>query len=194
MRKFLTLVIAGAVLIGCTKEEIKTEVLKPYVISYEDSVAKKRMELNKIPEPPFCFYAGHQVILDKSGGFYYYQKYSPWKCDVTPEVIPEFLGLDPIRIVKIPSLGAKEFIIENLRLPNQKTGTLIIGSRTDTISDPYYLNLIYSLGGKDVPAYLIRRTTHEEDTLLLYKKSGKYYNPKEIKWDKSKIKFPEQEN
>lgn len=39
--------------------------------------------------------------------------------------------------------------------------------------------------------YYIGRTTQEEDTVLKYKKNNKYYNFENIKWDKTKIKFPE---
>lgn len=40
---------------------------------------------------------------------------------------------------------------------------------------------------------IVRRTIQEEDTVLKYKRNDEsYYSSDDIKWDKTKIKFPEE--
>lgn len=44
---------------------------------------------------------------------------------------------------------------------------------------------------QDRDTYFIGETTQEEDTVLKYKKNNESYYFENIKWDKTKIKFPE---
>ena len=47
---------------------------KPYIISYEDKKNISHLKKHKIPPPPKGFYGESQLVIDKKGDLYYYQK------------------------------------------------------------------------------------------------------------------------
>ena len=63
---------------------------------------------------------------------------------------------------------------------------LIVASQNDTIKNTSFFDFINK---NKLRAYLIRKTTQEEDTVLKYKKNNESYYSGEIKWDKTKIKI-----
>ncbi|KQB38178.1 hypothetical protein RCH33_2524 [Flavobacterium daejeonense] len=177
------------------KKETITPNRDSYIISYEDKKIKnyydsiERKNKIKIPPPPRkVFYSDNQLIIDNQNNLFFYQKeYIQILCDYgfIDDSIPEFLGIKPKDIVKIPQNSLNDFLSENILTKDRQI--LIIASQNDTIKNKSFL---YFLEHNKIPTYLIRRTTQEEDTILFYKKNHKYYYSDEIKWDTTRIKLP----
>ncbi|KAF2507880.1 hypothetical protein EYY60_18200 [Flavobacterium zhairuonense] len=178
---------------NCAKKEKKTVIKnKPYIISYEDKELKKYYDSLAVhpPSTKGVFYGESQLIIDKKGNLYFYQKrHIQILCSYGREkdTLPHFLDLEPKDIVKIPKKCLNDFMSENILTKEKSRQLLIIGSQSDTIKNPYFLNFLKS---NIIPIYYIRRTTQEEDTVLKYKKNNDSYFSNEIKWDKTKIKLP----
>ncbi|GGE99341.1 hypothetical protein GCM10011518_05910 [Flavobacterium limi] len=66
-----------------------------------------------------------------------------------------------------------------------------IASQSDTLTSKIFFDLRKSLKYfiRDRDFCIVRRTAQEEDTVLKYKRNDESYD---IKWDKTKIKFPEE--
>lgn len=174
---------------GCNKKE-DSEVQKPY------SISKYKMP----PSPPeFSMYGNNVFIIDKKSEIYYYQRGSiPFICKGTSNnfgdynQIPEFIGLRPENIIQIPNEGISDFVKLNLKI-NVKN-IVNISSQNNIFNSKNYFNLIAAVESscyrQDRDSYEIRRTTQEEDSVLKYKILNKYYSAKNIKWNKTKIRFP----
>lgn len=109
------------------------------------------------------------------------------------DTIPKFIDLHPKDLIKIPKSCIESFINENVMTKEKRRQLLIVGSQNDTIKDKKILSFLYNM---KVPTCVFRRTTQEEeeeeDTVLYYNKRNLYYHHNQIKWDKTKIKFPKQ--
>lgn len=183
--------------LNCAKKEEKVvDKNKPYVISYEDKKLEKYYDsiktyTNRVAIPPRkSFYAESQLIIDKKGNLYFYQKrYFIEFCSYGSEkdTLPHFLDLQPKDIIKIPQKYLNDFLSENILTKKKNRQILIIGSQSDTIKNAYFLDFLKS---NIIQTYYIRRTTQEEDTVLKYKRNDDYYYSDSIKWDRTKIKFP----
>ena len=67
-----------------------------------------------------------------------------------------------------------------------------IASQSDTLNlISFSISKSLSFFKRDRDSFIVRRTTQEEDTVLKYKKSNEYYDSNDVKWDKTRIKFPE---
>lgn len=183
-------------LLNCGKEEKKIIKNKPYIISYEDQKLQKYKDSLKESKSKLVlpstkgFYGENQLIIDKKGDLYYYQKeYIQILCNYGQEndTLPHFLNLKPKDIVKVPQKSLNDFISENILTKEKNRQILIIASQNDTIKNDYFLNFLKS---NIIQTYHIRKTTQEEDTVFKYKKNGGYYDFENIKWDKTKIKLP----
>lgn len=178
--------------LNCTKKDEKiVEKNKSYIISYEDEKLEKYYDSLTVPPPSTkgFFYGESQLIIDKKGNLYFYQKrYIQILCSYGSEkdTLPHFLDLQPKDIVKIPKKCLNDFLSENILTKEKRRQILIIGSQSDTIKNPYFLDFLKS---NIIQTYYIRRTTQEEDTVLKYKTNSDYYYSDSIKWDRSKIKF-----
>lgn len=168
---------------------------KEYIISYEDSKLQnytdslKKNGNNFVPIPRKGFYAEHQLLIDKKGSFYFYQKrYFLEFCSYgsKKDTLPHFLDLQPKDIVKIPERSLNDFLSENILSKEKNRQILIIASQNDIIKNTSFLNFINK---NQLQSYEIRRTTQEEDTVLKYKTNSDYYYSDSIKWDRTKITF-----
>ncbi|RKR09716.1 hypothetical protein C8C83_1364 [Flavobacterium sp. 90] len=185
--------------LNCTKKEEKAIIKnKPYIISYENKEREKyydsiKTHTNRVVLPPSTkgfFYGESQLIIDKKGNLYFYQKeYIEILCSYGKEkdTLPHFLDLQPKDIVKIPKKYLSDFLSENILTKEKKRQFLTIGSQSDTIKNPYFLDFLKS---NIIQTYYIRRTRQEEDTILKYKNNSDYYYSDSIKWDRTKIKLP----
>lgn len=194
MNKILFGFCIGSVLCSCSnKEEVKNKPLAPYIISKTDRDLKK----SKIPSPPIpMFYGSNNFILDKNNTVYYFQRPEIGFICVTgmlEDTIPGFGELVPDQLIKIPVKNISEFVKQNLQAGFRNFTT--IASQKDTLNSELFFELVKAVKNStykdDRDFYVIRRTWQEEDTVLQYKKSNKYYSSDEIKWDKTKIKFIE---
>jgi hypothetical protein len=195
-RVFVALLFCLA-LLNCAKKEEKPALKnKPYIISHEDEKFRQysdslKKNSNKVALPYRKeFYGESQLIIDKKGNLFYYQKeYILILCAYGREkdTLPHFLDLKPKDIIKIPQKHLNDFISENILTKEKNRQILIIASQSDTIKNAYFLNFLKS---NIIQKYHIRRTTQEEDTVLKYRTKSDYYYSDSIKWDRSKIKFP----
>lgn len=182
--------------LNCTKKDEKiVEKNKSYIISYEDEKLEKyydsiKKHTDRFALPPRKgFYAENQLVIDKKGNFYFYQKrYFLEFCSYGSEkdTLPHFLDLQPKDIVKIPKTCLNDFLSENILDKEKNRQILIIASQNDTIKNTSFFKFINK---NQLQTYQIRRTTQEEDTVLKYKTNSDYYYSDSIKWDRSKIKF-----
>lgn len=198
-RIFIGFVICFFLLNCDKKKEQITEKNKPYIISYENRKLQnyidslKKSKTNFVAYPRKGFYGEHQLLIDKKGNLYFYQKeYLMQLCSYGSEndTLPHFLRLEPKDIVRIPQKNLTDFLSENILNKEKDRQILIIGSQNDTIKNTSFFDF---LKNKNIGTYIIRRTTQEEDTVLKYKNNQSryvYYYPDSIKWDKSKTKLP----
>lgn len=172
---------------------------KDYIISFEDKKLQNYIDSLKssnnktVAFPRKGFYGEHQLIIDKKGNFYFYQKeYIFILCSYGSEndTLPPLLRLHPKDIIRVPQKNLTDFLSENILVKEKDRQILIIASQSDTIKNPLFFEF---LNTKNIGTYFIRRTTQEEDTVLKYKNNqnrNAYYYPDSIKWDKTKIKLP----
>jgi hypothetical protein len=196
VKKVILIFVIG-LFFSCNKKQTANNVpiLKSYIISEEDRKLKENTDsLNRFGNkaiylPRKGFYGESNLIIDKKGEIYYFQKrYFMLFCDYGMEndTLPEFLDLQPKDLIKIPKEALKRFVDENVMNREKRRQILVIASQNDTIKD---ITSLKFLRNTRVPTYFIRRTTQEEDTVLQYKKTKIYYYSDSIKWDKTKIKF-----
>lgn len=197
MKKVVVLIMIS-LFFGCNKKvEVvnkDNEVQKPYIISEEEMKLKEKIKNNNniayiiIPNGVSV---ESNIIIDENSNIYYYQKNRSTDiiCNygVKNDTLPEYLDLQPKDLIKIPKDYIDKFIDENVMTKEKRKQILIMASQTDTIKDQKFLSFLYNT---KVPTYVIRRTTQEEDTVLSYKKKNAFYYSDEIKWDKSRIRFP----
>ncbi|SFD28264.1 hypothetical protein [Flavobacterium phragmitis] len=200
MKRFFIAFIICLFFLNCEKKKEDT-VLKnrDYIISYEDrklqnyidSLKKNKSKFVALPRKGF--YGEHQLIIDKKGNLYFYQReYFLALCSYGSknDTLPHFLHLEPKDIIRIPPKNLTDFLSENILTKEKDRQILIIASQNDTIKNPTFFEF---LNTKNIGTYFIRRTTQEEDTVLRYKNNQNkhiYYYPDSIKWDKTKIKLP----
>lgn len=181
-------------LLNCSKKEEKTaEQNFTYIISKENEKYLKELKIKEIPPPPPGFYGYNQIIIDKKNNFYFYQKeIIAWHC-VTSETdtIPDFINLEPIEIIRIPNYSIIDFIKQNISNKDEKHAMLVLASQNDTIKNKDFKKVLNFLNDptSKIKNFTVRKSTQEEDTVLKYKKSNKYYNSDAIKWDKTRVKF-----
>ncbi|MFY0483596.1 hypothetical protein ACI6PS_13445 [Flavobacterium sp. PLA-1-15] len=189
-KSYLLIVFISFFLLNCEKKEEVANV--PYIISKEEREFKKRLEEGNIPPPPTGFYGSSNVIIDKEGELYFYQRtyYGVLGCIVEENPLPEFINLQPKDLVKIPSTAVGDFLKENtVKNPREKWEHLIVACQLDTLKSEGFFNIMHFLRDNQVPIYLIRRTTQEEDVVLKFKESNVFYDSDSIQWDKSRIRF-----
>jgi len=208
MKNILILLICFTLL--CCKKDKNVNASKPektYIISVEENKIIKEIDSinnlkknEKIALPQKGFYGENNLIIDENNVVYYYQRRSvpnvvyyyqrrsvPVLCSygIKNDNLPEFLNLQPKDLIKIPKDYIAQIIYENVMTKEKRKQILIIASQNDTIKDIKLLRFLHHM---KVPTYIIRRTTQEEDTVLVYKKTNKCYYSDEIKWDKKRIK------
>lgn len=190
-------------LLNCDKKKEKKKENTPYIISYEDKKLQNYIDSLKennsktVVFPRKGFYGEHQLVIDKKGNLYFYQKeYFLELCSYGNEndTLPEFLRLKPKEIVLIPQKNLTDFLSENILKKEKDRQILIIASQKDTITNTSFFEFLKT---KNIGTYFIRRTTQEEDTVIKYKNNDREhvcYYPDSIKWDRTKIKIRKQFN
>lgn len=103
------------------------------------------------------------------------------------DTLPHFLDLQPKDLVQIPKNIVTDFLSQNILNKEENRRILVVASQNDTIKNVSFFDFINK---NQLRAYLIRRTTQEEDTVLKYKKNNEYYNSEDIKWDQDRITLP----
>lgn len=182
---------------GCNKKEV-SEVQKPYIISEEN---KEKIDKNNnkiIPLPPtipgWLVYGTNTFIINSDSTAYYFQNKEIGMICGTPtaDTIPYFINLQPKDLIEISNKNIYDFI--KLNYKDDFRNVTFIASQSDTLNSKFFFDLQKALNFfmRNRDFYLVRRTTQEEDTVLKYKKSNKYYDSNSIKWNKSRIEFQKQ--
>lgn len=193
---FIGLVIC-IFLSNCSKKESQKEENIPYIISKENK--GKITKNDTIPPPPpipgWLLYGTNTFIINTDTTAYYFQnKGIGFICGTaTADTIPYFINLQPKDLIEISNKNLYEFIKLNYK-DNFRNATFI-ASQSDTLKSKVFFDLQKSLKYfiRDRDFYIIRRTTQEEDTVLKYKRGDEsYYSSEHIKWDKKRIRFPDQ--
>jgi len=195
MKKVFLAFMICLLFFNCAKKEEKVvEKNKPYIISKENN--RQIINGDTIPPPPipgFLVYGTNTFILNTDSTAYYFQnKGIGFICGTTnADTIPYFINLEPKDLIEISNKNLYDFI--KLNYKDDFRNVTFIASQSDTLKSKIYFDLIKSLdlSLKDRDFYRIRKTTQEEDTVLKYKKNNKSFYSEDIKWDKTKIKFPE---
>ncbi|MEN2489287.1 hypothetical protein AAYQ05_15920 [Flavobacterium sp. B11] len=180
---------------NCTKKETKIEKNIPYIISQENKPIIRNNDT--VPPPPpipgWLFYGTNTFIINSDSTAYYLQNKGIGMICGTPntDTIPYFADLDPRDLIEISNKNIYDFI--KLNYKDDFRNATFIASQSDTLNSKIFFDLNKSLNyfKKDRDFIVIRRTTQEEDTIIYYKRNNKYYNSADIKWDKTRIKFPE---
>jgi len=198
MKNVLVLIMVGLFFSCNKKEEIAKEdsvVQKPYIISKENK--EKIRENDTIPPPPpipgWLVYGTNTFIINSDSTAYYFQNKGIGMICGTPtaDTIPYFINLQPKDLIEISNKNIYDFI--KLNYKDDFRNATFIASQSDTLNSNFFFDLHKSLNffTRDRDFVIVRRTTQEEDTVLKYKKSNKYYDSNDVKWDKTRIKFPE---
>lgn len=190
-------------LLNCGKEESAKQNL-PYIISQKNIKPKNSKEVKgksatPLPPPPppipgWLIYGTNTFIIDSDSKIYYFQgEKIGFICGngSQNDTIPHFIDLQPKDLIEIPNNSISDFV--KLNYKDDFRNLTFVSSKLDTLKSESFFNLITALESslKDRDFYYIGRTTQEEDTVLKYKKNNSYYRSDDIKWDKTKIKFPE---
>lgn len=193
MKKLLLSLIVLFLFFSCKQKVKQAKEQKSYVISYEDEKQKKEMDsinnsggkLIAFPYVPKGVSLECNLILDKNENLYFYsQKIISAGCGTGREkdTLVKFLNIQPKDLTKISIKNAKRTIWLNI---NESYPRFVLASQKDTIPNKI-MKMVYEI---NTPTYVIRRTTQEEDSVLFYKQNDIYYDSKNIKWDKIKMKF-----
>ena len=202
-RIFIGLIIC-LLLLNCTKKESPKQNL-PYIISQKNIKPKNLKEAKSksstpLPPPPppipgWVVYGTNTFIIDSDSKIYYFQgEKIGFICGTGSQndTIPHFIDLQPKDLIEIPSNSISDFV--KLNYKDDFRNLTFVSSKLDTLKSESFYNLITALEAslKDRDFYYIGRTTQEEDTVLKYKKNNSYYHSDNIKWDTSRITFPEE--
>lgn len=169
-------------LVSCNKGSEKSIKESYYVISVEDSINQINFP---IEHPAF---GDMNFLLADSNRVFYYRTIAPMICVSSDGKIPPFTGLDVKDLIELPNKCLEDFVLLNYQ--RQENFNLIsVASKSDTIKSKNFKILMSGFAKAKVKQYYIRRTTHEEETVLDYKIKRKPYSPDEIKWDTTRIFF-----
>lgn len=179
---------------NCDKKENTKENI-PYIISQKIHKAiNGDTILSPPPIPGWLVYGTDTFIINSDSSAYYFQNKEIGFICGTPnaDTIPYFSDLHPRDLIEISNKNIYDFI--KLNYSNEFRNATFIASQSDTLNSKVFFDLYKSLNffKRDQDFVSIRRTTQEEDTVIYYKKNNQHYNSIYIKWDKTRIKFPEQ--
>lgn len=195
-RTFIAFII-GLLFFNCTKKEAKiVEKNIPYIISKENKgkISGKDTIRPNPPIPGWLVYGTNTFIINSDSTTYYFQNKGIGFICGTPnaDTIPYFANLQPRDLIEISNKNLYDFI--KLNYKDDFRNATFIASESDTLKSKMFFDLRKSLSYfiRYRDFCVIRRTTQEEDTILKYNRSNKFYYSEDIKWDKKRIKFPEQ--
>jgi len=147
------------------------------------------------PAPPIqTYYLTTNFIIDASGEVYFYaQPQYSFYCGtgLNWDTPPKFLDLKPKDIIQVPINSLIDFIKLNVLSLDVNQRRVAVASVKDTIQS-VGLSKIFEVckDNSNEIRWLFRKATEEENIVLKYKKHNWRYYPEDIKWDSTKIWFP----
>lgn len=153
-----------------------------YVLSKEDSLSKEALKTPHgiLIAPPKPKYARYTFLIDSNSIVYFYSFQEPLKsAGVSDDEEPEFIGLMPNHVFKIPKGMERAFYEENVQkqASRQTTKSVIVGLFKDSTQNRFlqYLRKLSTDKSKKV-GLQIRMALPEERLVVGYKQEGKHYN------------------
>ncbi|ULQ57133.1 hypothetical protein KJS94_02840 [Flavihumibacter rivuli] len=147
------------------------------------------------PLSPYAYYGCFNFIFDSTGAIYFYQHFydrdkKPIRVIDFDSNAPIFINLNPDKIISIPADGVKSFVEQNVLKADAAFRSVTVIGLTDTIKSKSLIPLMNILTDtlNDI-AYLVRKTTFEENVVLDYKRKQKFYYPDKVNWDSTKVLF-----
>lgn len=183
--------LALIVILGSCKKQ--TMEKKYYVISNADSISEAWKKSAKVP-PPFVpynlkWYSDVVFILDSSKVYAYQtEKTHTGSGNNMDFEYPNLIGLKPEYLLTINSENFVSFLLNNNDIfgifPDNSVQPIIyLASQTDTVKSVALTQLWKRLeNNKSRTFFSVRRTTEEENIVLLYKKNNKEFLPENVKW------------
>lgn len=163
-----------------------------YIISEEDSLAKIKFAKHAIPPPVVKIYGHFNFVIDPSGLVYFYKiKNWPMECEKDLSIkFPIFLNIKPEGLIILNKDCIADFVHYNIfENPGLRRRLFItISSPNDTIKQPVFFTLKKYLDSLE-RNYSVRKSTEEEMQVIRFRKSGEYYEPKEINWKETITPF-----
>lgn len=194
MRKLSILVLL--IIISCKEKEIPIQPDNIFTVAPDINHVAKDSEGNYM-EMRADYYSDKNFIIDETGKIflYIYKKRHHWDCIVDPKPIPvpkpEFIGLNPEKIVEMPQSSLEEFIRLNTIPIDFGRNYVVIASARDTFTSPPLSRMLKEMYRRqNRTIHIIRRMTEEEKTVMRYKRSREIYSPQDIVWDTTKIILP----
>ncbi|WP_296143596.1 hypothetical protein [uncultured Flavobacterium sp.] len=185
MKSVILYIIFGIlVFISCTeKSKTKNIEQKIYVISKEDSIQNLSFQI-EYPD-----YAQNNFIIGNNNKVYFYRTSPVMICIPQKKHPPEFIDLKPNDIIELPVSSIGEFVHLNFGGESRRKSIISIASFTDTIKSDSFKHLLSSFATEKIAKYFIRRTTLEEEIVLIHKTKDLFYFPEEVNWDTTRINF-----
>jgi hypothetical protein len=182
--------------LSCKNESfVKSESPGIYIISKQDSIMKANEKVNKIPPPRIPqerkWYTDLVFIMDSKNKVYIYQTEIKVPSENVHFEYPNYIGLRPEYLVTIDSDHFISFLKNNNDIfgvfPNDKKiwTAFYVASESDTIKNKALFKLCKELDKtKSRSFYIVRKTTEEENKVLVYKRNNREFEPKSIDWSK----------
>lgn len=141
---------------------------------------------------PTNIYLPFNFIVDSVGEIFFYQQDMIFGSDDVVQDTPQFINLQPKDIIHVPINNIENFIKLNILNVEKDDRPVSIALIKDSIKSEGLFKIINELNNKtNITRWLLRHATEEESAVLDYKKRQKRYFVQDIKWDSSRIQFPE---
>jgi hypothetical protein len=180
--------------VGCKQETIlKSENQDFYIISKQDSIMIANEKNNKIPPPRIPqerkWYTDLVFIMDSKDKVYIYQTELKEANKNSNYEYPNYIGLRPEYLVTIDSDHFISYLKNNNDIfgifPNEKQAwtAFYVASESDTIKNRALSNLVKELDKTKSHSFcIVRKTTEEENKVLIYKRNKQAFEPKSVNW------------
>ncbi len=190
MKKSFIVFLFGLFLISCTEKLPAKKADEIYVISEKDSA------YNLMGFQEQDYYSKYNLILGDSNKIYFfnYFNHSVMNC-IPSDNPPHFLNLKPSDLILLPFESIDKFIEINDDQSNISQRSIYnIISPYDSIKSKAFQNIMKGFASVKQKRYIVRRTTFEENQVLLHKINHLYYDPREVNWDTTKVFFSREED
>lgn len=202
MKQFLLITLSFLLLSSCIRKH-GDEVTQYWVVQNADS--KNKNSKNEIPPPPpppqeLKWYTNIVFIMDSKNKVYVYQTETTHRYEfvktrktnfepISEYKFPTFIGLKPEHLLTFDSTYFVKFLKENndifelVKITDQSKRRLIyLVSDCDTIKNPAFYEFGKLIEKEERLAYIVRKTTEEENQVLTFKRNQHKYVPKQINW------------
>ncbi|MFT4023321.1 MAG: hypothetical protein QM664_06010 [Flavihumibacter sp.] len=180
-------------LCSCTDQRLTKQELT-FIVPPDTMPAVKPAIPGEPPPPPpkRAYYFPVNFVIDSVGRVFYYQQ--PFKRnddEITDwNTPPNFIHLSPQALVEVPDQDIEQVLKSKILTLGEQKRYVAIGCETDTVVSKGLYNLLQAMKNEgNHIKWKFRKVTQEERIVLGFKKRQQPYNPQEIQWDSSQIRF-----